>query len=397
MAFSATYSPQDDKIRLFFGGTRIPKDEWDRLKGAGFTWTMKQDSDMVGLWTPAREDIALDMCGDIEDEDQPREERAADRAERFEGYRDKREGEAVGLADRFDSGPAVHGNQSLARATRAAARHDRIGGHAVNQWSKAEYWQRRTAGVIAHALYLEQPAVRHRRIKGLEADLRAASPGRWADHYQLRLAYEKQMLAAQGGTAADEADLIAPGGFIGRHQVQKVTKDKAGRISKLYFKNDEGRLSSINGERLKPGSYRAPTAEEAAAFKDNKPKAPPLLNPTMESARALVDAWNAASVAQRAADKAANRYYCEANYETAHKVESMTAAEFTARKARSDSYFTRELSATGETLSRWSQGPKVDAVCKVRMQGGYRNSDLIHLSDKPAVALPIVAPVTVTA
>lgn len=117
---------------------------------------------------------ALSYAGIIEDEDMGPEERAADRAERFAGYRDKRTDEATGHADSYDAQPLAHGFQSEARAERAAARHDRIADKACDAWSKAEYWQRRTAGVIAHALYRSSPAVRMGRIKTLEADLRKA-------------------------------------------------------------------------------------------------------------------------------------------------------------------------------------------------------------------------------
>lgn len=37
----ATYSPQDDKIRIYFK-QRIDKDLWEQFKEKGFTWTMKQ-------------------------------------------------------------------------------------------------------------------------------------------------------------------------------------------------------------------------------------------------------------------------------------------------------------------------------------------------------------------
>ena len=43
---------------------------------------------------------------------------------------------------------------------------------AVKLWDTSQYWQDRAAGAIAHARYLEQPAVRARRIKKLEAELR---------------------------------------------------------------------------------------------------------------------------------------------------------------------------------------------------------------------------------
>lgn len=170
MSAQATYSPEDNKLRLYVG--RVPRDEFEALRKEGWTSTPKQDCDFVAVWTPGREDTAMDYAGEIDDEDQSPEDRAADRAERFGGYRDKRMGEAGASADRFDAGPPVHGYQSQARAERMANRHDRSRVYAVSQWSKAEYWQRRTAGVIAHALHKSSAPVRRSRILRLEAEQR---------------------------------------------------------------------------------------------------------------------------------------------------------------------------------------------------------------------------------
>jgi len=169
---SATYCPEDDKIRLYVGW--VPRDEYDALRAEGWTATAKQDCDFAAVWTPAREDTALSYAGIVLDEDAGPDERAADRAERFTGYLDRRLGEATGHADRFDTGPSAHGYQSYARAVRAADRHDKIAGRAVNAWDKAEYWQSRTAGVISHALHLQSPGVRMGRIKTIESELRKA-------------------------------------------------------------------------------------------------------------------------------------------------------------------------------------------------------------------------------
>ncbi len=43
---------------------------------------------------------------------------------------------------------------------------------AVKLWETSKYWTDRAAGAIRHAKYKELPAVRARRIKGLEADQR---------------------------------------------------------------------------------------------------------------------------------------------------------------------------------------------------------------------------------
>lgn len=166
---TATYCPEDNKIRLYVG--RVPRDQYDALRAEGWTSTPKQDCDFVATWTSSREDTALSFAGYIGDEDTPPTERAADRAERFSGYRDKRTTEATGHADNAET---VHGFQYLEKAERAAKRAERQADRACTQWSKAEYWTSRTAGVIAHALHVSSPSVRMGRIKTLEAELRKA-------------------------------------------------------------------------------------------------------------------------------------------------------------------------------------------------------------------------------
>jgi len=173
---TATYCPEDDKLRLYVG--RVPRDEYEALRAEGWTSTPKQDCDFVAVWTPARRDTAESYAGIIEDEDASPAERAADRAERFAGYQERRLGEALQHGDRYDAGPSTHGYQSYVRAVRAADRHDRHAGRAVDAWSKAEYWTSRTAGVIAHALHKSAPSVRMGRIKTLETELRRIT----ADH-----------------------------------------------------------------------------------------------------------------------------------------------------------------------------------------------------------------------
>jgi hypothetical protein len=166
----ATYCPEDNKLRLYVG--RVPRPEYEALRAEGWTSTPKQDCDFVAVWTIERENTALSYAGIIGDEDQSPTDRAADRAERFADYRDKRRADAGYQADRFEGQDLVHGNQSETKAERAAARHAATGARACNMWEKAEYWQSRTAGVISHALYLCKPSVRMGRIKEIETDMR---------------------------------------------------------------------------------------------------------------------------------------------------------------------------------------------------------------------------------
>lgn len=520
----ATYCPEDDKLRLYVG--RVPREEYLALKKEGWTSTPKQECDFVAVWTADREDTAESYAGIIEDEDASPQDRAADRAERFAGYRENRIADATGHADRFDAGPAVHGYQSAARAEKAAARHDRQAGRAVSAWDKAEYWQRRTAGVIANALYKSRPDVRMGRIKTLEAelrklekeytearksaqfrfdvarrvidhaegraekvlagpwmeatlaevkqatgtpedalatdeDLRLASlanvfqgwrlndaaeavgtaarkaerpaaeiarewladrerPADWtpeesrhAQHLKLRLAYEWQMLEAQGGRAA--AVEMIPGGFIGGHRVEAVNKSpKTGRVVSVMVRvptrgrdkwgNEdphapEFRLERIKTERLAADAYRAPTPEELVAYqaeqdaekaaarkaKKTAPAAPKLVNPTLADAERLQALINAEHAA-------AGRHYGEPE---AREVLALSQAEYSA--ASKGAYARAEVAEfhgggkqSAKTYHRRSRvmdarlGP---VVCKVRV-AGYAPARVVHLTDKPAKALP---------
>lgn len=183
---SASYSVEDNKLRLY-ARSRLSAELYARVKAAGFKWAPKQELFVAPAWSPAREDLLLELCGEIDDEDYSPEERAADRAERFSGYRDKRIGEAGGHADTFDSGPSAFGHQNRQRAERQASRHDRYRTRAVSQWSKAEYWQERTEGVIRNALYKSSAPVRRSRILRLEAEQRKHEKNRdeYAAEYKM--------------------------------------------------------------------------------------------------------------------------------------------------------------------------------------------------------------------
>ncbi len=92
-SYTATYSPDDNKLRLR-SISRLPKEVYERVHSAGFRWASKQDLFVAPMWTPEREDVLLELCGSIDDEDQSLTERAATRAERFETYSDERAEEA---------------------------------------------------------------------------------------------------------------------------------------------------------------------------------------------------------------------------------------------------------------------------------------------------------------
>lgn len=176
---TATYDPADNKLRLR-SAVRLDSDTYARVKAAGFSWAPKQECFYAPAWTPDREDLLLELCGEIDDEDTTLVERAEQRAERFEEYRDSRlsDAEAAHAAvDRITSGiplgqPILVGHHSERRARKDAERIDNGMRRAVRMWDTAQYWKSRAAGAIAHAKYKERPDVRHRRIKGLESDQR---------------------------------------------------------------------------------------------------------------------------------------------------------------------------------------------------------------------------------
>lgn len=484
----ASYCPEDDKLRLYVG--RVPREEYEALRAEGWTSTPKQDCDFVAVWTPSREDTALLYAdGIIEDEDQSPADRAADRAERFAGYRDHRIEDATGKADAYDAGPAVHGYQSQALAERRANRHDALATRAVNFWDKAEYWQQRTAGVISHALHVSTPAVRMGRIKILEAEIRKREKAneeykttfeRWEklsketdtekqtklalafanilrefrdykhprndktaslymlldgaytgdpitgaeacklyldahvrpedcknrnlNHIKLRLAYENQMLEAQGGRAAF-VEMVA-GGWIGSHQIQKVNKSPVtGRVvsvavllptrasfdrkGKAYGADNPKPLvlANLNIERLQKEVYRAPTAEELTAFEEAKKAekkerkanaAPtiPLINPTNEDAEKLQAYWNSKKSSWG---------------ETKQKpVLKMTQVEYS--NISGGSYSKAEtlyIKANGdENHIQYRGNVQEGASFKVRVYG-YDPRQVIVITDKPQKPLPI--------
>lgn len=176
---TATYSPEDNKLRLY-PSSRLDSATYERVKAAGFKWAPRQELFVAPMWTPAREDLLIELCGEIGDEDTSLVERAEARADRFSDYSDKRASDAASarkavaaIADGIPFGqPILVGHHSERRARKDAEKIENGMRRAVQMWETSEYWKQRAAGALRHAKYKELPAVRHRRIKGLEADKR---------------------------------------------------------------------------------------------------------------------------------------------------------------------------------------------------------------------------------
>lgn len=403
----ATYCPEDNKIRLYVG--RVPREEFLELRKEGWTCTPKQPCDFVAHWRVERENTALSYAGLIGDEDKSPADRAADRAERFGGYLDKRRSEAHGMADNFNEGPAVHGFQNQAKAERAAKKHDRLADKSVNLWSKAEYWQSRTAGVISNALYKLKSSVRMGRLKILETSLRQTlehsnaeeNYSRYLNHVRLRIQYEKSMLEASGGCASD-IDMVV-GGYLSGFQIHTVNKSNASKkITSVRLINNDGSLQHVNIERMEKPEYLEPTADDLQKLKDFKkankkslPKSPPLINPNKESAMRLQNIWNSEK------NKKPQNYYrgSEKVTDLGANIAVMTQKGYSMRSGGSYSPAkTVSLDKYGRIAAyRWHGGERIqeEAICKVRLfDGNYPSADhLVMLSDKPQKDLPEFAPI----
>lgn len=176
---TATYSPEDNKLRLY-SEERLDPETYARARAAGFIWAPHQKLFVAPRWTPTAADLLLELCGEIGDEDTSLVDRAEDRADRFEDYSERRAQDAGrasdavhALSDNIPLGqPILVGHHSEKRARRVAEKIQNEMSRAVKLWDQADYWKSRAAGAIRLAKYKELPDVRARRIRGLEADQR---------------------------------------------------------------------------------------------------------------------------------------------------------------------------------------------------------------------------------
>jgi Domain of unknown function (DUF3560) len=124
--------------------------------------------------------LLIELAGEIEDEDRSLVDRAEERADRFSDYKESRIEDAQRahdavhrIADNIPFGqPILVGHHSERHARKDAERIENGMRRTVQMWQTARYWEQRAAGALRHAKYKALPGVRHRRIKGLEADKR---------------------------------------------------------------------------------------------------------------------------------------------------------------------------------------------------------------------------------
>lgn len=176
---TATYSPEDNKLRLY-PEERLSPEDFARVKAHGFKWAPKQELFVKPRWTPRAEDFLLEICGEITPEESTLADRAEQRAERFDNYREKRLDELAGfsryaaeLSERFDHGqPILVGHHSERSARRDQKRMDSAMRHAQTAARKANYWSWKAEGVERYANMKIGARTIQNRIKKLLAELR---------------------------------------------------------------------------------------------------------------------------------------------------------------------------------------------------------------------------------
>jgi hypothetical protein len=134
------------------------------------------------MWTPTREDLCIELAGEIGDEDTTLVERAEAKAERLENLSERRTQDADraqkavhAIADGIPFGqPILVGHHSERHARKDAEKIENGMRKAVECWKAAQYWQDRAKGAIRLAKYKAILAQRLEKVKLAVSYVRSA-------------------------------------------------------------------------------------------------------------------------------------------------------------------------------------------------------------------------------
>jgi len=177
--FNATYSAEDNKLRIY-ASERLDAETYNKLKSFGFNWAPKQKLFVAPRWTPSREDLCLELAGDIFPEMTTMAERAEAKAERLAGIA-MRKAEAATAYDKaannysasFSNGqPILVGHHSEKKARNISEKAQRARDNAIKAAKSVNYWNWKISGTLHHAERKNSSDVRQRRIKTLLKELR---------------------------------------------------------------------------------------------------------------------------------------------------------------------------------------------------------------------------------
>lgn len=177
--FTATYSAEDDKIRIYFDAF-LDHDLYSRFTSMGFRKAPIQGCHFA-VWSPEREDFAFELAGDILPEEMTMAERAELKAARCEKYAEKNlqkansfNAAAHAIAARFEAGqPILIGHHSERKANRAKRQMETAKRASLHHADMVGYWNYKATGAERHANRKNDPRVRVGRIKTLLADMRS--------------------------------------------------------------------------------------------------------------------------------------------------------------------------------------------------------------------------------
>ena len=245
MKITATYSPEDNKLRLY-PSARLDNETYQRVRDAGFVWAPKQALFVAPKWSPVREDLAIELAGEIEPEEMTLAERAQAKAERLDELANKRHRQANAyqraaqdLSEAFAFGqPILVGHHSERKARKTQERMQAAMTNANKAEKLANYWLYRAEGVQLHANYKNDPRVRANRIKTLLADLRDMQ--REINHANLTLAMWEKI-------TQDEAIKVAVGRAIPTGQL--APWDLWGKVEKGEVSPQEARQQCIDAAK----------------------------------------------------------------------------------------------------------------------------------------------------
>ena len=206
----ATYSAEDNKLRLY-AAYRLDDETFARVKEAGFKWAPKQELFVAPMWTPAREDLCVELAGEITAEQTTLVERAEAKADRLDDIANRREQQADAfssaaskISERFAYGqPILVGHHSERTARKDQERMHNEMDRAVKASKAVKYWNTRAQGVERYANMKNCTRTRSNRIKKLLADLRTHQ--RAINHAHLSVALWEKTLLIQDSEKFREA------------------------------------------------------------------------------------------------------------------------------------------------------------------------------------------------
>ena len=252
----STYSPDDDKLRIYSG--YVSAELFEALRKEGFQRAPIQGC-FFAVWTPWREDVAVALGGAIKDDAEDMFARAEAKEERLSTYADnaaRRAGEAARASERAVEGiplgqPVLVAHYSEGMHRRALKRARDAASKAVKESRRSDYWAERASASVAHAKRKYAPPAILRRLNKLEAARRKQQKRgtpfsmRWVEHIDGQITFWKAVYLEITGKSVDDQLPIKKGGWV-EHRlgawalVVRVNHNKAGRISTVTIDPDTG-------------------------------------------------------------------------------------------------------------------------------------------------------------